>query len=216
MPSGGVSTGSQVLLLGVAVGSELHIRSRGACCFPGHFRSPKPPGSPVRQRRSWGSMAPSLRATPGLQSPWSGLEGCSREEGSGTLRKARKKRRSRSSQGHPGRAETVVGLNGPCCPPAQPTPLSGHPQFSCPWPWVPLGQSSRGAGVGPATAPGTGCMREVTILRGKEGCRFWGMRQHVSPECTGTFRGQSHQAHVCVLVCPAESGTDRAGASSTQ
>lgn len=92
----------------------------------------------------------------------------------------------------------------------------GTPQFSCPRPWVPLGQSSRGAGVGLAAALGTGCMREVTILRGKEGGHFWGMRQHVSPECMGTFQGQSHQAHVCVLVCPAESGTDRAGASGTQ
>lgn len=70
-----------MLLLGIAVRSELHVHSRGACHFPGHFPSPKPSRGPVKHgaAQHLGSTAAPLRAMPGLCSPQLGLEVCSRE-----------------------------------------------------------------------------------------------------------------------------------------
>lgn len=187
-----------MLLLSIAVGSELYIHSRGACHFPGHFPSSKLPSE--AQSNTGSCTVPRKHSTSSTSHGSHDRAMCSMvrvggmfmgdKEGSVVLMKVRKK----------AKAEPVGTTQaGPqCCSPAQLSLFSEHPSSAAPShrSQCPLAQPARGTGVGPGRAPGMHCMTEVTTFKAKNG-------RQGDTAALSTFWGQSHQARVHVLVCPA-------------
>lgn len=178
MPPRGISIGSlQRLLLCITVWSELCIHSRGACHFT--FLGIFPAQSLLVQSNKGTCTVPREHST--------SYDSCARamlslvrvgglfmgdEERSGNIQKVRKKR-GRSSQGHPGWTGTGRGLNWSLLSPSPAVSALWAPQFSCLQSQVPAPSASacRRGRSGAGQAP-RGMLHEISAYAKRKGREF--------------------------------------------